>query len=136
MNQKINSLMDKVKFLMNSEAFLALMNEDGKILYNDLNGGLKGVFKNLVPAVKTLNTGDYQVNNFEEIRLITIKVSDRLALVAESYIKESLLIFALNNIVEKLRDEFAELEALKLSDIKEEDSESKKFEQFIVDKYF
>nr|MDO8079423.1 hypothetical protein [Candidatus Freyarchaeota archaeon] len=137
MKRKINNLMDEVKFSINLEACLALLDEDGKILYNNLNGGLNGVLENLVPALKTLNVGDYQVNNFAETHLITIKVSDRLALVAESYIRESLLIFALNSIVEKLKEEFAELDILlKLSDITEKGSENKIMEQFIGNKFF
>jgi hypothetical protein len=137
MEQKINNLMGEVKFLMGSEAFPALIDEDGKILYNNLNGSLNGVLKNLVPAVKTLNAGDYQVNNFEETHLITIKVSERLALVVESYIKESVLIFLLNNIVEKLKKGFAELDfLLMLSSAIEEESETEMIEKFIGNKYF
>jgi hypothetical protein len=112
MKQRIMSLMNKVRFSTNYGAYLALMDEDGKILYNNLRRSLDGFFKNLVPAVKTLNAGDYQVNKFANTHLITIKVSDRLALVAESYLEESTLIFILNNIAEKLRGEFIELESL------------------------
>lgn len=112
MRQRVMSLMNKVRFSTNYGAYLALMDEDGKILYNGLRRSMDGFFKNLVPAVKTLNTGDYQVNKFANTHLVTIKVSDKLALVAESYLEESTLIFILNNITEKLRGEFKELDSL------------------------
>jgi hypothetical protein len=112
MKQKVRNLMNQVKFSMNCGAYLALMDDDGKILYNNLRRDLNGIFNKLFPAVKTLNTGDFQVNRFADSHLVTIKVSDRLALVAESYLRESSLIFVLNNIAEKLRGEFAELDTL------------------------
>lgn len=112
MKQKIRNLMNQVKFSMNCGAYLALMDEDGKILYNNLKRDLNGIYYKLFPAVKTLNMGDYQVNKFADTHLVTIKVSDRLALVAESYLRENSLIFVLNNIAKKLKEEFAELDTL------------------------
>nr|MDO8076689.1 hypothetical protein [Candidatus Freyarchaeota archaeon] len=125
MSEKVNSLMDRVKSSMSWKTYLALMDEDGKILYTNFNEGLNDILKRFAPALKTLDAGDYQVKNFAKTRLVTFKVTDRLALIAESYAKEGLLIFTLRNIAEKLKDEFVELDLqLMFSELAEEESEA------------
>ncbi len=132
MEQKVNELMEKVRSSMYRKTYLALMDEDGKILYNNFHAGLNGVIKNFVPALKILDVGDYQIKNFAKTCLIIYKVSDRLALIAESYVKEGLLIFLLKSIAENLKNRFIELDILLMfSDMAEEEREAKITEQLV-----
>lgn len=112
MEKKIDELMERIKSSLSYKTYLALMDEDGKTLYNNFHSGLNGVLKNYVPALKTLDPGDYQIKNFSKTCLIMYKVSDRLALIAESYVKEGLLIFTLKSIAENLKEQFIELDIL------------------------
>jgi hypothetical protein len=132
MNKKIDELMGKIKSSIPGKSYLALMDEDEKVLYNSFYPGLNGYIKNFAPAIKTMDVGDYQVKNYAKSCLIIYKVSDRLALVAESYVKEGLLIFTIKNIAEKFKDQFLELDILQMfSHMAEEEREAKITEQLL-----
>ncbi|WXG39380.1 MAG: hypothetical protein WED07_00860 [Candidatus Freyarchaeum deiterrae] len=132
MKEKIEDLMNRVKSSMYFKAYLALMDEDGKILYNNFNDSFNRTLRGLVPILKTLDTGEYHVRRLARSRLIILRVSDGLVLAAESYARDGILIFTMNNAVERLREEFVELDLLMtLSDMALPESESKIVEQLV-----
>ncbi len=132
MEIKINDLMESIKSSLITKTYLALMDEDGKIIYNNFQAGLNRTLKDFVPALKLMDMGDYHIKNFAKTCLIIFKVSDRLALIAESYAKEGLLIFTLKGIAENLRNRFLELDILLVfSDMAEEEAEIQIAEQLI-----
>lgn len=124
--------MEKIKSSIPRKSYLALMDEDGKIHYNNFHSGLNGLIRNFAPAIKTLDVGDYQIKNYAKTCLIIYKVSERLALLAESYVKEGLLIFTIKNIAENLKDQFIELDILLMFlDMAKEEKEAKITEQLV-----
>lgn len=130
MDKRVDELMGKIKSAIPGKSYLALMDEEGKILYNNFHSGLSGNIKNFAPAIKTMGVGDYQIKNYPKSCLIIYKVSDRLALIIESYVKEGLLIFTLKNIAQNLREQFFELDLIQMfSDMVEEEGEVKITEQ-------
>ena len=125
MSVKVNDLMGKVKSSMIWKSYLALVDENGKILYTTFNNGLNDLLRRLASSLKILSSGDYLVKNFDNSRLVAFKVSDRLALVVESYAKEGLLVFTLRSLAERLGDEFVELDLqLVFSELTEERGEA------------
>ncbi|MGQ9721141.1 MAG: hypothetical protein ACUVXA_07450 [Candidatus Jordarchaeum sp.] len=132
MDKRIDELMEKIKSSIPRKSYLALMDEDGKIHYNNFHSGLNGLIRNFAPAIKTLDVGDYQIKNYAKTCLIIYKVSERLALLAESYVKEGLLIFTIKNIAENLKDQFIELDILLMFlDMAKEEKEAKITEQLV-----
>ncbi len=132
MDKKVDELMGKIKSAIPGKSFLALMDEGGKILYNNFHSGLNGNIKNFAPAIKIMDVGDYHIKNYDKSCLIIYKVSDSLALIAESYVKEGLLIFTIKHLAENLKDQFLEIDILQtFTNMVEEEKEAKITEQLL-----